>query len=182
MPAIRMMIHALFAGLLLPIATASMVEAATLLVTQDPCPMLEPARHCFRFENPVSGVETLGQIKLKPPAVGTAKVSINGTVVCTNDGDARGAVSFDTQIVSNATEGPTPQGPGGAIHSFTVEPAGGQVPNGAYGFNLSSERVFRVRSTARKTYHFRVVPTRFDSGIFCDFYNLTMTVLFTDGT
>jgi hypothetical protein len=180
MSAIRMTLRALFAGAVMLIATGSAVEAVTLLVTQEPCTMLPASRHCIRFENP-GGAETIAQISFRPPAVGKAKVSVNGTVVCTNVGGARGGVSFETQIVNKADEDPRPQAPGGAIHSFTVEPAGGQVPNGTYGFNLGSERVFPIRSTARKNFYLRIVPTRLDSDISCDFFNLTMTILFTDG-
>ncbi len=151
------------------VAPASEVAAAPIMKTQAPC--AGSLLYCKRITTQTAGTtaHTMRSIVFQPPSAGKAWVQFKGSGFCTNNFGSHGFVIFQTQIIPTSSALPEATGPGGNTFWFTVDEGSAGAPDGIHVFNLSSNRVFPITSTAVQTYYFRLGFSRIDSNIVCNF-------------
>jgi hypothetical protein len=153
---------------------ASSANAAAVIRQQAPC---NDGGQCANFSS-VSVIPTIRTYSFAAPGVGTAAVTLNGTMQCANfqvaDGDAFGVIDLSSQIVEGAAA-PNSLGPGGARYPVRIPKA-----NPASFSNVTSLAITRVFIVTAGThaYSYKMTRNRMDVGTTCAVYNAYFTVVF----
>jgi hypothetical protein len=141
------------------------------------------ASYCIAFNN--TGVIPLaGAFTFNAPTAGTALVSFNGSMQCSNfstdTGSTTGVVDLTAQILTSAAQTPDYQGPGGSRIKMRLAPAKDDFvltrDNSAF-INLASSRVLPLTAGAHG-FVFKIVRKKMDALTSCIVFNGDFKVVF----
>jgi hypothetical protein len=153
-------------------------HAAAVIATQQPC----SSSICLSFAN-TGTIPVIRTFKFTAPTAGTAQVSFQGSLVCSDVNTSQSApvvVDLASQIVTASNAVPSPSAPGGLRHAVVWEPliVGVAFTGFTNSFNLASSRVISIAAAGPRTYYFKIGRLRMDPDTSCVVYGATFSVVF----
>jgi hypothetical protein len=169
-----------FVGLLifaLSLVGLGQTASAAIIVGQAPCSSVSLGGACLKIDAG-SPIPVIRPIAFNAPHAGTAAVTFQGSLVCTNSSATDKVVDFATQIVTNAARVPAVNGPGGMRLAKVLKDSSNHTLRTTDGFNLASTRVVNIPAAGTKHFFFKIAALRMDANTNCLVYNAAFTVQF----
>ena len=145
---------------------------ADIVKQQAPCDSA-----CVAFAAGVGGIYTVRSLSFTAPGPGALLLSFHGVLYCTNFAATKSTILVASQIVENSDD-PDGNGPSGLSFSGSLEP--GNTSLRTLSFNLSSQRVFKIRTPGSYTYRFRLERSNLPADTNCTVYNGTFQTHFVE--